>query len=217
MLIVFTPFSSAIDITLTKHFYLQNTEGTYAFAESPFIKFFYDYGEYPAFAVGALASALWLISYKVQKIAKWRPAFLHLMLTLILAAGIITNGLLKEYWGRPRPKQTIEFGGKHQFHPWYQYDFAHRDESLKSFPSGHAIMGYYFLAFVVIGQYYRKEWLTWLGVVGGLGLGGILSFIRIAQGGHFISDTLMSALVAWICILIIGWYCFGRRAVKPVG
>src|SRR6516225_9596504 len=42
-----------------------------------------------------------------------------LVTTLLLAPGLLTNVLLKEHWGRPRPIDVREFTGRQTFVAWW--------------------------------------------------------------------------------------------------
>src|ERR1700730_8960940 len=46
-------------------------------------------------------------------------AALLMVATLALGPGLVTNSLLKSYWGRPRPIDVVEFGGDQHFVPWW--------------------------------------------------------------------------------------------------
>ncbi|WP_231909278.1 phosphatase PAP2 family protein [Candidatus Protochlamydia naegleriophila] len=49
-----------------------------------------------------------------------------------------------------------------------------------------------------MGKYYQNRKLYQAGWILTLFLGGALSLARIAQGGHFLSDILVSALIMWL-------------------
>src|ERR1041384_767656 len=46
-------------------------------------------------------------------------AALFLIATLGIGPGLITNVILKDNWGRPRPAEVTEFHGPEQFRPWW--------------------------------------------------------------------------------------------------
>ncbi len=46
-------------------------------------------------------------------------AIVFLLVTLTLAAGILTNLAFKSYWGRPRPVVVAQFNGDLPFVPWW--------------------------------------------------------------------------------------------------
>ena len=46
-------------------------------------------------------------------------AIVFLLVTLVLAAGVLTNLTFKSYWGRPRPVVVTRFNGPLHFVPWW--------------------------------------------------------------------------------------------------
>ena len=46
-------------------------------------------------------------------------AVLFLVTTLALGPGLVTNVILKDHWGRPRPIDVTQFGGNEHFVPWW--------------------------------------------------------------------------------------------------
>lgn len=140
----------------------------------------------PAIALGlcGLAAAVTGALYKQRR--SWIKPGLFLVILLTLGPGLIVNSVLKEYWGRPRPREIMQFGGTKQFlHPW-QKGIAHKG---RSFPSGHASAAFYLTApFFVFRRSKPRVAAWWL--IGGLLFGGLMSMARITQGGHFLSDNL---------------------------
>jgi len=62
-----------------------------------------------------------------------------------------------------------------------------------SFVSGHATSGFILMAVGLMGSVAtRRRWM-WIG----LAWGAIVSLARIAEGGHFLSDTLFAGLAVW--------------------
>lgn len=127
-----------------------------------------------------------------------RPG-LFLLFLLVIGPGLIVNAGFKDHWGRPRPREVLEFGGNKQFlQPWQPGISGHG----RSFPSGHSSAAFYMSAPYLIYRRRRKNaaaaWLT-----GGLVFGVLMSIARIAQGGHFLSDTLWSFGIVAIAALII--------------
>ena len=127
-----------------------------------------------------------------------RTHALALVLTIILGAGFITHTLLKDHWGRPRPKQVTEFGGSQPFRPFYSPNFFHQPHPSKSFPCGHCTMGFYFFALALVLKRlgYRKGYYFTFAFA--LVFGITLGISRMAQGGHFLSDVLAAGLIMWI-------------------
>ena len=78
-----------------------------------------------------------------------------------------------------------------------------------SFPSSHAKSGFILiLLFYVLYPKYKK--LAQLSLIFSLALGLLLSYVRISQGGHFLSDCAIAAVVSHLVIL----FFFFRR--KPI-
>ncbi len=116
----------------------------------------------------------------------WIKPGIFLVLLLVLGPGLIVNTMFKDYWGRPRPREVIQFGGAKEFlHPW-QKGVAHMG---RSFPSGHSSAAFYLAAPFFIYRR-RKPRVAALWMVGGLIFGIVMSVARITQGGHFLSDNL---------------------------
>ena len=125
-----------------------------------------------------------------------QPVFL--LSTLILGPGVLVNLVFKNNWGRPRPRSVEEFGGELPFQPvWKITDYC---DSNCSFVSGEASAAMWLVsvAFIVPATW-RKLTLAFV-----LPLGLILSVNRVAFGGHFFSDTLLSWGVT--LLLVLGVY-----------
>ncbi|PJD95810.1 MAG: hypothetical protein CK425_07860 [Parachlamydia sp.] len=208
LLLCVAPFTAPLDLAISRYFYTQPPEGQ--FSEHPFFLFIYLYGAWPGLLIAMGACLVFCLSFYLEKLKKWRSSALLLILTCLIGAGLITHAILKDHWGRPRPKQIAEFGGQLAFHPFYQPHFAPQIEKTKSFPSGHTSMGFYFLTFVLLGTQLKNRSLIGFGVAGTLFLGSALSLTRIAQGGHFFSDVLLSALIMWWSALSINWFLLRR-------
>lgn len=114
----------------------------------------------------------------------------YLLLVLALGAGFVVNGMLKDGFGRARPKDIVEFGGTAQFTPAYFISSACRRNC--SFSSGDAAGAFFSLAFIVVVS--RKRAVTTAAV----GFGVLVSAARIASGSHFLSDTVVSFFIMLI-------------------
>lgn len=195
LMLVITPFTPWLDKTITGFFYDPNSADH--FVSNPFLDFLYNYGFYPAWGL-FIVSVIVLIFSK-----KWRNPSLVLILTFIIGAGVITHLILKDHWGRPRPKQVIEFGGTQEFRPYYSPNFFHQPVPSKSFPCGHCSTGFFFFALALVGKRLNSPVLTYAGWTLAIVLGVLLGAARIMQGAHFLSDVLMSALLLWLTALSI--------------
>jgi membrane-associated PAP2 superfamily phosphatase len=186
------------------HFFYSQQNGFY---NNAVFASLFQYGELFGLMTGVLTSGICVVSLFYKKWIYWRRGALAMVLTLAIGAGLIVNSGFKEYWGRPRPKQVIEFGGKHEYRPFWRPDF-HTTEPQRSFPSGHVAMGFYFLSLVLVGKRYRSRLLRNIGLVFVICLGGGLMVARVAQGGHFFSDVIVSPIVMWYVAKGIDWYLF---------
>lgn len=133
---------------------------------------------------------------------------LFLLSTLILGPGVLVNLILKNNWGRPRPRNIEEFGGDLPFQPvWKITGYC---DSNCSFVSGEASAAMWLVAVAfLVPATWRKAVLAFV-----LPLGVILSVNRVAFGGHFLSDTLIS----WglTLLLIIGIHHLLYRRTPPL-
>ncbi|MBW4053793.1 MAG: phosphatase PAP2 family protein [Proteobacteria bacterium] len=140
----------------------------------------------PSIGLGCVGLIAALIGCIYKQRRSWIRPGLFLVILLALGPGLVVNAIFKEYWGRPRPREVVQFGGKKEFlQPW-QKGVAHDG---RSFPSGHSSAAFYLTAPFFI--YRRRKprvaarWMT-----GGLIFGVLMSIARITQGGHFLSDNL---------------------------
>ncbi|MGB0344465.1 MAG: phosphatase PAP2 family protein, partial [Coraliomargarita sp.] len=107
----------------------------------PLFDWLYHYGVIPALVVAVVSLVVLILSYSLRPLVASRRVAAYLFLLLALGNGLITNAILKEYWGRPRPSQIVQFGGTEQYEASLTQDFVREG---KSFPGGHATMGFYF-------------------------------------------------------------------------
>jgi membrane-associated PAP2 superfamily phosphatase len=165
-------------------------EGGQAWRESadPLAGFLYRFGPWPALLAGLCGGAAFFLSYADENLRRWRGPGLFLFLLLLLGPGLLVNGLGKSLAGRPRPSDVTGFGGAWNFQPLGNFGTPGRGQS---FPSGHASTGFYWVALFFL---LRRRWL---GLLTGLLAGAAMSWTRIVQGGHFLSDTLAAGAVVF--------------------
>ena len=130
---------------------------------------------------------------------------IFLIATIAIGPGLIVNLGLKDHWHRPRPVQTQEFGGPDPFRPWYEDDGACKKNC--SFVSGEAATGFWMVAPASVLP------PPWRGpaIVAAFAFGIGASLLRMAFGGHYLSDVLLGGLVTLIVIEI------ARRIIWPRG
>lgn len=168
---------------------------------------FYKWGHLPS-TVLALGSVLVLPLRPGGELrAHLRRLGLICLLSLLLGPMLLTNGVLKEFYGRPRPRQVEEFGGKRPFTLVLAPTFRRNENS---FPSGHAA-GAFGLMALYFGLRHRWRRLAWLALGGGFLYGLLMGYARIIQGGHFLSDILWSAGVVYFSALLCAWWVQHRE------
>jgi len=121
---------------------------------------------------------------------------------VILCAGLLVNGVLKATIGRARPFSVTEFGGQQLFTPPFQY--SAQCYSNCSFSSGEtALIASFFLPFCVLvwPRLQRRGRLVMGGIAAGMIV--LMSGLRIAAGGHFLSDVVMSILFSALTTLFL--------------
>lgn len=161
-------------------------------------------GLFLACGLGGLLAGWWRCTWR-----SWRPVGLFLILSLAIGPGVITNLVLKDHWGRPRPKQILELGGNRTYQPPL---FKGKAGTGYSFPAGHATIGFVWCAFAFPLRR-RRPVLAMTVLCGSVVLGGIFGLGRMVAGGHFLSDVLWAGLVTYLgCFL--AWH--GLRPDRPV-
>lgn len=212
LLLLLTPFSAALDLFIAKMTFYRGWSGQepeeYGFYTTPFFDFIYLYGAMPAALTAAFGAIALFASRWVARLKPYRAICSMFCLTLFMGSLVITHSLLKECWGRPRPRQVVDFGGKQDFRAYYEPQFADALEPSKSFPSGHSTCGFYFFCLYFIGRRYKNKAIAALGMTLAVGLGGALSVARIVQGGHFISDVYVAALIMWLTAYFLDYLIF---------
>lgn len=124
-----------------------------------------------------------------------RRAAAFLLLVLLIGPGLIVN-TLKDTWGRARPVTVEDLGGDRRFTP----ALVPSDQCPRNcaFTSGHAAYGFWWMAPAFVDRRRRGMWFA-LGLTLGLGIG----LVRIAQGGHFLSDVLFSGWIVYGTMLAL--------------
>ncbi len=207
ILAIITPWSVDIDFWAS-NYYFKNGE----FWSNRFMDWLYYYALVPAWIVSIGGLIVWGLSFYQPKLRPYRIVGVYLALTLAIGSGIFVHAIFKEQWGRPRPKEAIEFGGEQPYRPYYSANFFDRIKKYKSFSCGHCTMGFYLFSVMWLGVYYKRRWIFWTGLGLALGLGFLLSWLRIAQGGHFFTDALVSAIVMWLTALILYLFLLERKS-----
>ncbi len=191
------------DLHVTQFFY-DNAKRAFYFEQHTITDFIYWFTSIIAFSILISIPLLLISSFILKKsfLIQHRRAFVFLISCFIIGPGLLVNSLFKDNWERPRPYQTIDFGGVERFEPPFQPRFE--CSACYSFVSGHASVGFYFFAFALLLR--KKRWYLFAII-----LGTIIGGTRILQGGHFLSDVIFSGWVIWFNTLLLYYLFFDYK------
>ena len=187
--------------------------GRWTWDRHPVVVALYRFGTWPALvAVGGTLVGL-LATWHRPRTRLAGRGMVFIVLTLVIGPGLLVNLLGKDHWGRPRPRDLVEFGG-HQLYaapglicaPIQPVVGTRTAFHGTSFPCGHSSVGFalgFSLATLLWGTR-RRLALTCLGL--GLVYGGVLGVARMCAGAHFLSDVLWSAYVPALVAMLLWWW-----------
>ena len=176
------------------------TEGWLLLDRQPW-QWLYAYGTIPGLLFTITAIVILCLTYLKSKLSPWRSYLLVLVLTPILGAGLLVNAIFKDHWGRPRPRQVEEFGGKWEYRHVHQPGIPGKG---KSFPCGHCAISYVFVSTMVL--YRKSRWIALTSTGFGLFYGTLMSLARVGQGAHFPSDALWALGINVLLSILL--FCF---------
>lgn len=161
----------------------------------------------------AVIAVLMLFSRAVlpRRFGMIRPSHgVFLLSTLAVGPGIAVNGVLKNYWGRARPLQTLDFGGDWPFTPaWAEVDHC---SSNCSFVSGEASAAFWLVALAFI----MPRPLRLPTLVAALTFATAASINRIAFGAHYLSDVVIAWAITLVVVAIGRWIFLDRRRATAI-
>lgn len=208
LIAVMAPAFNYIDLSVAQTYYEIGLRGGQDFTDYAFFRFLYRFGPWPGLFVFFLSIPVLAGSFFITRLKRYRRPALCLFFTMAIGSGLFVHAVFKDHWGRPRPKQVIEFGGHQQFRPFYKPNFFHQPEPSKSFPCGHCSTGFYFFSLALILRRIGEHRYSVLVFFATLFLGGVIGWARMAQGGHFFSDVVMAGLIMWLSALLCDWYFY---------
>ncbi len=124
---------------------------------------------------------------------KW----LFLAVCVIVGPLAIANLGFKDHWGRARPSTVVEFGGSRAYTP----PLVKSQECPRncSFFSGEASS--IFVVCFAAALLFPPAASAW--IVTGLILGSLCGFVRMAEGGHFLSDVIFAGVFMALTVAVI--------------
>ena len=195
---------SDLDLTISGALYDSDNRSWYL-SEHPLIHTSYIYGPYLSSLLAFAALVHLLASYMLPRYLPKRAVSAFILLSLLVGPIVLVNGVIKESWRRPRPRNITEFHGVHEFKKVLVINQT--DFNGKSFPSGHASSGFILVVLYFLLKRKRPK-LAMASLLFSLLLGTWLGFVRIAGGGHFASDILWALGVNWYVVMLLyyKWY-----------
>ncbi len=124
-------------------------------------------------------------------------AALFLIATLALGPGLLTNVILKDHWGRPRPIDVQEFYGDYRFVPWWEPRGGCPNNC--SFIAGEPSGAFWTLAPAALAA----PELQPLAYGAALAFGAGVGVLRIAAGAHFFSDVVFAGVFTYLLIWLL--------------
>jgi len=191
-----------LDMRLQKLFHRTDGTDPWPFGDRPPWNFLYHYGTIPAVLTGlaALVTAAWSALRGGPRLRRIYSVFL--ILSLLIGPVIVVNGLFKDKWGRPRPREITEFGGMHAFVPAVVKGTWAKG---RSFPCGHASTGFYLGAFYFVLRNRRRA-AARAAMAGSVVYGTLIGIARMAAGAHFASDVVFAALMTYGTMFAAYWW-----------
>lgn len=149
------------------------------------------------FAILLLLTILWRIVSRKSLMHPFDRAGLAAVATMVIGAGALVNLIFKEHWGRPRPYMTDLFGGPYPFVPaGHITDYC---ASNCSFVSGEAASAFWLVALASLTPIrFRMPAL-----IAAVAVASATSLLRVAFGGHYLSDVILGALLSLLIFAIL--------------
>ncbi|MDO5646989.1 phosphatase PAP2 family protein [Paracoccus sp. (in: a-proteobacteria)] len=151
-----------------------------------------------------------------RRVARWCDcrAMGFAIAAYAIGPGLLINVLLKDHWGRARPVQITDFGGWAQFTP----PLSLTDQCLRncSFASGEG-SALAAMALIVLLLIWPRLTARGRMVAGGVAATYVVagSMLRVAFGGHFVSDVVFAALLMGVVVPAIYRMFLPRPAASP--
>ena len=154
-----------------------------------------------------------IMSYYQKNIIK------HISYIFVLLVGmhlLVVHSLAKNFFGRPRPQQIIEFGGKNTFSPAFY--ISNQCKTNCSFVSGDTSIAFTLfgicIAMPITNFITRKRKSIILDCTFLIGI--IMSLCRVSLGRHFLSDVFWSMFITIAAAFYFYRLIFGAILYKDL-
>ncbi|UGY10059.1 phosphatase PAP2 family protein [Phyllobacterium pellucidum] len=121
------------------------------------------------------------------------------LITLALGPGLLVNGYLKEFVGRPRPADSLLFGGDLPFVAAAEWSKACLHNC--SFVSGEAAGIAWIICLLPLWPHHQRQRVFWIM----LAIVITTDMLRVAFGRHYISDVVLGSLSTLVIFSAVAW------------
>jgi len=146
-----------------------------------------------------------IVAFVIKLVRPIKPLLLpgrtavFLVTTMLVSSVVLSNVVFKSHWGRPRPVAVTQFDGKLDFVPWWDPRGACPKNC--SFFSGEGSAAFWTYAPAALAP---PAWRPAAYAAATL-FGVVTSGLRMAFGGHFLTDVVAAGLVTFLVI----WLAYG--------
>ena len=199
-LVSLTWVALALDVDMKAAAFFFNANSGWIYKDAEPVRALYLFGTMPGLALALISLSIFFLGFIQPKWQAYQKPMLVIVLTTILGAGVLVNGILKPYCGRPRPREISVFNGQWEFCPPCFNDAPGKG---LSFPCGHCTMAFIFVTLIYLRP--KSPAIAYGGALFGLVYGILMGVARAAQGAHFVTDTLWSFGVLVIISLLLNY------------
>lgn len=167
-----------------------------------------------AMVIAWLFAAPAIIAFVAKLIWPHRPLLISgrkmvfILFTIAMSAGVLTNAIFKQNWGRPRPAATADFNGRWEFKPWWDSSGACPRNC--SFFSGEAATAFWTYAPASLAPASIRP----IAYVAATAFGAATGFLRMTFGGHYLSDVIVAGIVVFLVIWLTHGLLFRWGATR---
>jgi lipid A 4'-phosphatase len=186
-----------LDLVASRAFYAPG-QGFFLSGERALIAFRYSADWLVALAFLLLIASVAVKLARPERASPIAPSLvLFLVWSLILGPGLLVNVILKDHWGRPRPRTIAAFGGTSPYVPvWEISSFCSRN---CSFVAGEPSAAVWLIGAALL---LPRRWRLPGAIVAGV-YAVLIGVNRIAFGGHFLSDVLLSFSLTFLVMALL--------------
>lgn len=140
---------------------------------------------------------LLILSFKFKIFCNKRYSIIYIFTSLILV--LLIAGNIKKFTNIKCPNQLNIYNGNYEYIKFFEKRLDDGKKG-KCFPAGHAVTGYsLFVLFFVFANKTKRLIIFYLTFIAG----SILGTYQMLKGAHFLSHTIISAIVCFLIAALI--------------